>query len=425
MSDSSPKAPAFTVADLVAPLTTEAFLREHWLAETAFVSQPNPQLVEQLTAHPALASAEDLVDALAARAKVPNHITVFGPESFRSQVPAQHAMDFCRAGYTLYMVDVERVVPAAATQFVGVCAELGFIPKVYLEAFAAHAGSVSSWHYDHDINFQILLSGEKEWLIAPNQHIVNPLYAFHPSPNPYGYLDGFTEELYARDPDVPHTPPAALHSDGDGNGDGDGASLRIRATAGSVVFLPRGFWHQVEATSDCFGVNLVLKGKTWASAIAAALQFRLESSEAMRAYVAGLATASTHPAIVDTLGSQFAALKQQALAELADLTLDEVPLSGANLQLEWAPEAATRELVERGGEWLLELPDLFDNPVDIDPELAPFVAKLVALKRPFRWSQLLAIRGDLEPTNIRALIEVMHENHILVDPNADAAKSDR
>ncbi|GAB4568237.1 MAG: hypothetical protein Tsb0020_21520 [Haliangiales bacterium] len=418
MTDLSPKAPALTVADLVAPLTTEAFLRERWLPETAFVSQPNPALVEQLTAHPALASAEDLVDALAARAKVPNHITVFGPESFRSQVPAEHAMDFCRAGYTLYMVDVERVVPAAAAQFEGVCAELGFLPKVYLEAFAAHAGSVSSWHYDHDINFQILLSGAKEWLIAPNQHIKNPLYAFHPSPNRYGYLDGFTEELYARDPDVPHTPPAAPRSGGDG-------AMRIRATAGSVVFLPRGFWHQVEATSDCFGVNLVLKGKTWASAIASALQFRLESSEAMRAYVAGLATASTHPAIVDTLEPQFAALKQQALAELADLTLDEVPLSGANLQLEWAPEAATRELVERGGEWLLELPDLFDQPVDIDPELAPFVAKLVALKRPFRWSQLLAIRGDLEPTNIRALIEVMHENQILVDPSAGAAKSDR
>ena len=392
--------PPFTVADLVEPLSSEAFSRDHWRPEKAFLSRPNPRLLEALDAVPALKGPEQLTSALATRPVVPNHIMVFGPNSFRSVVPAGVAMDFCRAGYTLYMMDVEQVIPEADPLFSGIYSELGFVPRVYMEAFAAHAGSVSSWHYDHDINFQILLSGEKEWLVAPNMHIRNPIKAFHPSPGRDGALQGFREEIYARNADVPHTPLADCQ--------------RLRATAGSVMFLPRACWHQVHATSDCFGINLVIKGRTWAAAIATALQYRLEAHEDMRGYVAGMALDNTPPSVIAAMESQFPALVEIARRELAALTLEEVPLTEANIRLMWAPEADPRRLVERDDQWLLELPELFDEPVEIDDELVPFVTRLVALRYPFTWSQLIALRGDLQPTHIRALIETMKDNDILM-----------
>lgn len=395
---------ALSLSDLVAPLSVDAFLTDYWGPSAWFLSEPNPALVEILSSYEVLRSPSALTAKLAERPLVPNTIAVFGPNNFRSDVPAAAAMDFYRAGYTLYMTGIERVAADVAALFAPVCAELGFVPQVYLEAFASAAGTVSSWHYDHDINFQILLSGEKEWLVAPNRHIRNPLLAFHPTRRPDGQLRGFSEELYARDAAVPHEPLPDCE--------------RIRASAGSVVFLPRGHWHEVRATTDCFGINLVIKGKTWAAAIAAALQYRLEADEEMRGYVAGLATESTLAGVVERMERQFPALKHKAVHALAELTLDEVPLTEADLELRWAPEADNRRLVQVDGQWWLELPAMTDESIEIDSELAPFVERLVRLRYSFRWSQLIAICGDLLPTNVRALIETMKQHEILVPPES-------
>ena len=180
------------------------------------------------------------------------------------------------------------------------------------------------------------------------------------------------------------------------------------------MFLPRAYWHEVRSLTDCFGVNLVIKGKTWAAAIAAALQYRLEAMEDMRGYVAGLATAHTLPQLIEEMERGFPGLRELAVRELRDLALEEVPLSEANLWLRWAPEAQGRRLVQRGDAWVLELPALFEEPVDIDADLAPFVARLVELQGSFTWSQLLGWRGELGATHLRALLETLREHQILV-----------
>lgn len=400
MSGASSEFQPFALAELITPLSPQTFLAEHWRPGRAYLAESNARLVETLTSHRVLADPAAVVAALAASPAVADDIAVFGKDSFRGTVAASSAMKFWRAGFTLYMERVHLVAPEAAALFARVCAELGFFQPVYLEAFASRAGAVSSWHYDHDTNFQILLSGEKEWLVAPNTNIVNPLKPFHPSPGPDGALRGFREELYARDPAVPHRP--------------SGACETLRATAGTVVFLPRGHWHQVRASTDCFGVNLVVKSTTWAAAIAEALRHRLEAHEDMRAYVAGMATATTIAEVIEDMERHYPALKQLAQRELAELTLPEVPLAADNVQLAWGPDTGSRRFVEREGVWLLELPELFDEPLEVDDDLAPFIQQLVRLKYPFSWSQLLKVRGELEPTHIRALIERLRENEILV-----------
>lgn len=390
---------ALSVADLTRPLSSESFVRDHWASGEVFVSEPSPTLVERLGAFPSLREPRALVAALAARPVLPNHIRVFGPRGFRSEVPASRAMDFYRAGFTLYMHGVEEVVPDAARLFAPVYAELGFVPRVYLEAFAATAGSVSTWHYDHDINFQILLHGQKEWLVAPNHHIRNPIRSFHPVRGDDGALGGFTEEVYARDPEVPCTPVPDCR--------------RISAAPGSVVFLPRAWWHEVHARTDCFGLNVVIKGRTWAAAIAEVLQHRLEASEELRGYVSGLATARTLDPIVEAMQRSFPAIKAIAERELSELTLDEVPLAEADVRLRWAPAARVRRLAREDEGWHLHVPELFDHPVDIDDDLAPFVTRLVALRGPFTWSQVIALRGDLHPTHLRALLETLKNHGVL------------
>ena len=153
-------------------------------------------------------------------------------------------------GSNLYLPEVGEAVPEVRDLLKDVGVDLGVAPwQIAVEAFAGREGGVSSRHYDHDTNFQILLDGEKEWRLEPNVHIENPLKPFHPGASEATPWDGFEEEAYATDPRL----PTAFDPE---------KSERVRAARGTTLYVPRGHWHETRSLTDTWGINVVVKGVT-------------------------------------------------------------------------------------------------------------------------------------------------------------------
>lgn len=87
-------------------------------------------------------------------------------------------------------------------------------------------------------------------------------------------MSSFDEEAHASDPDIAMSFTNEM--------------TEVNATAGTVLFLPRGFWHEVTCRGVTWSGNLVIKGMTWAQAIGNAPVARLHRSPELRAYCDGL-----------------------------------------------------------------------------------------------------------------------------------------
>jgi len=384
------------LADLVAPLSPESFLEEHWSTGRPHLSAPRPELVANLMSIDALAGPE----ALLRRHK--QDVRLLGPDSFRSMVSPRAALDLLSEGYNLYITNADETVPEARPLLAELARDLGMAPwQLHLEAFAGVAGGVSSRHYDHDLNFQILLAGEKEWLLEENRHIRNPLMPFHPARDAGGNWLGLMEEAYAGDPDMPRAFDPAH-------------SRTLRAAAGTALFLPRGCWHETRALSDTWSVNVVMRSATLARALGRALEIRLHASPEFRAYSDGVGfgrrtfSAAERERKLDA----FRALKRAAAAALDQLTMEEAALAMLSLvgrAQRWTRAAASRAVVESDGRAALDVPGVLGAPLELEADLVDFARALCRLRHAFRWDHLRAIAGHADAQRVHDLVSRLAE----------------
>ncbi len=124
------------------------------------------------------------------------------------------------------------------------------------------------------MTLQILLSGEKEWLVEENRNIRNPLASFHPIRDRRGEWIGMQEEAYADDTAMPRAFAAG--------------SQLVRAVAGTAMFLPRSVWHETRSLTDTWSVNIVIRSATRARALGRAMEIWLHRDPAFRAYCEGV-----------------------------------------------------------------------------------------------------------------------------------------
>ena len=371
---------ALRLADLVAPLSPDEFLEQNWATGRPFLSDAHSELVERFAAIAPLASAEALL------ARHPHDVRLLGPESFRSTASPRAALDFLAAGYNLYITRVEESVPEAKRALDDMARDLGIASwQVHVEAFAGRAGGVSSRHYDHDVNFQILMSGDKEWLLEENRHIRNPLQSYHPTRDRRGEWTGLMEEAYADDADMPRAFDAGSHL--------------VLAGPGSAMFLPRSYWHETRSLTDTWSVNIVVRSATLGRALGRAIEIRLHSDPAFRAYVDGVVHGGR------TLGDgerarkrqAFEDMKRAAIGALEQMTMEEAALAMLSLvgqSYAWTPRGAGREVIDTKRGPALRAGDEDRRPVALDADTAPLARRLVALRGPFRWEHVLALAGE-------------------------------
>jgi len=368
--------------DLIAPLTVAEFRARHWSAGVPFVSQPTPSVIEKIKAIDGLQNVETLVGRLN------RDVMLFGPKHFRSSASPKEALTFLHAGFNLYISQVESALPHAISHFSDVAEALGLPPwQVSVEAFAGRAGGISTRHYDHDINFQILLEGEKVWRLEANRHLTNPLRPYHPKRTLDGSIGGFSEAAHASAPELP------LEFD-------PAHTLTIKATPGTVVFLPRGHWHEVDSLSTTWGVNLVLKGITWAQAMGAALTARLQTSPEFREYCERVSYGEGLSEAEVALGAEhFELLRTATSTALRELTRTEVALAPLATFYSWVSPPESRRIFAQGEAWFLSLPGLAE-PIEVEQVIVAPLERLLAFRAPFSWTDALNVARSLQATGL-------------------------
>lgn len=239
--------PGLDLAALVAPLGVEQFLRDHWPSRPYFSPDGPGRLA-------ALAAITEL-DAVETTITTSKRVSFFTPDG--RSVEAEHPLKLYAVGLTCYMScsHVAGLVEIAER----LASDLGIASgSLNCEAFCSVDDSRVTMHSDRDLNFAILVRGHKRWRIAENRNIRNQTSLCRPSSAPTH--DPFQLTLADALPF-----PEAMPED----------AMEIDVDPGGLLFLPRGWWHETEASGECFQVNFVMNRPMWFEVLTRALKERL------------------------------------------------------------------------------------------------------------------------------------------------------
>jgi 50S ribosomal protein L16 3-hydroxylase len=154
------------------------------------------------------------------------------------------ALKFYEAGMTIFLPNVS--TPTINRWQIQMAHSLARPPRNFLSSlFISREGNVSACHFDHLESFTIQLSGTKTWKLMENRQV--PLPTVNYSANT---LRPHQEELwlYAEKP-----LPKKVSDDAE----------RVTVTPGSILYVPRGYWHEVEAAADSISLLLAFPVYTW------------------------------------------------------------------------------------------------------------------------------------------------------------------
>ncbi|NTX53281.1 JmjC domain-containing protein [Myxococcus sp. CA039A] len=253
---------------LFAPHSGREFLAEYWPTRHLVCHGPLERLGE-LAALPELHDLEQLLHTYR------NPVMVALPdrrdEHSVIRVEAQTAAALYRSGMALILDSAERYLPLVEQWLHMVAFELGLARNAVARAifYASPSGGGNSPHFDANANIVVQVRGTKRWTLAPNTQLPLPTdrWAMNmgpPSPELASYLE---QELPEQMP--------------------EGAEV-ITLEPGSVLFVPRGYWHSTEASQDTLALNFTYSQPTWADVVSAALRQQLLKDVRWRALADGI-----------------------------------------------------------------------------------------------------------------------------------------
>lgn len=253
------------LAALVQPVGIEEFLAEHWPETPLAVHGPKERLPAPLNA-PCFDTPGAFLGQY--RGRVLFGRGAIGPRAVVSS-DADPATLY-GMGLTLYLPDVEPLIPEAAALARALESDLG-IPSgcARLTVWASPETDGAACHFDAEDVFSIQLAGRKRFSIVEEpalRHAVGSQYG----------------------PGIP--PPADLvRQVGDRLPTPDGACfVDVDMAPGSVLYLPRGHWHRTSADSDSLSVTIAIGTPTVLDVVLARLRDALVADERWRRPLGGL-----------------------------------------------------------------------------------------------------------------------------------------
>lgn len=379
------------------PLSVKQFLSEHWPHRHHVTHGPLERL-EALTRIPALQDVRSLAHAYGER------IPVWFPKELKRQtlqsIYGSHfqpldALVLYAAGATLFFKHVDRWVPALRPMLRQLEHELSLPPgSAYCSAFASpgEAGAVA--HFDHDFNFTLQLRGRKRWLIAENRHVRSPTRGY----NVLDHAQALPEELALYSP--PRLPAAMPRN-----------ATTVELEPGSVMFLPRGYWHTTHTHEESLALVFVLAPPTWGDVVLEQLRRELLKDERWRMHASGLWGEPS--------------LRAEAQRQLASL-LEQLPGAASRLQLQdfaRGQAASTARHYQRNAQASARLTgsnasgwQLSVEPRDMDPaevtlpqQFVPLCRWVLARKRPFSAQQASHSARSLHEDDVHGMLETLVE----------------
>ncbi len=245
------------LATLIHPHTTEEFAAKYAANEPFVVHHGNGTLtsLKTLTDLPFLASLEVLLKSWSA--PIQAHLPDLRDESSSIETNSNDAAKLFKNGMGLLFNEVQPLSPVLKDWLEVLRKDLGLSSQTYSRClvYATPDGKGTAPHFDQNINFVIQVHGTKTWRLAPNHHVKNPMTRHTMGSAPDPELDTYLED------DLPTQMP-------------DNAQIVV-LKPGSVLFVPRGYWHSTEALSEALALNFTFTAPTWIDLFTMALRSRL------------------------------------------------------------------------------------------------------------------------------------------------------
>ena len=233
-----------SLAALLAPKKVEAFFANAWPDEP-FLVHGDPKRLRGLADVKELASAEALA-ALPCHALLAQGQHLGGNRFGNIAVAPELAPSLLKLGVTLYFNEPEFRSRSLWKWVRTIEKDLSLAAgSIRPSAFFSAKGKGARMHFDCTESFVVQLRGRKVWRFARNASVRFP---------PVNYLEGepVPEELkpFAK---RPMKAPKKVQT--------------VTLKPGSVLYLPRGWWHATETLEDSLHLDLLTAVPTWADAI--------------------------------------------------------------------------------------------------------------------------------------------------------------
>lgn len=218
--------------------------------------------ISDLTNLPFLESLESMLNSWPD--KIQAHLPDVRDEASSVDVNATDARKLFANGMGLLFNEVQTISPLLSEKLEMIRRDLGLSALTIGRClvYATPDGKGTAPHFDQNINFVLQIHGTKKWWIAPNNDVINPLtrhtMGMDPDPEMMSYLEK----------PLPESMPENAEC--------------IELKPGSLLFVPRGYWHSTEAHGDALALNFTFTAPTWVDLLTAALRGRLALSPEWR-----------------------------------------------------------------------------------------------------------------------------------------------
>lgn len=246
------------------------FISESW-PNLPFVAHNLGDTIKPLLEIPFLHSLEELLQHW--NGPIQAHLPDLSDESSSIDVTAKDARKLFSNRMALLFNNVQNLSPTLEDWIKALAKDLGLPTSTYgrCMVYATPDGKGTAAHFDQNINFVLQIHGTKHWSIAPNTSIENPTQRFTIGQEMDPELASYSEK------EMPDEMPT--------NG-----KREIILNPGSLLFVPRGWWHSTEASGEALALNFTFSQPTWADLFILALRSRLLLSPAWRELADGVSS---------------------------------------------------------------------------------------------------------------------------------------
>jgi len=251
-----------SLAALIHPRSSLEFFAS-FAADQPFVVHGLKESVQALTQLPFLASLEAMLGSWPNPVQV--HLPDVADEASAIDASPGDARKLFANGMSLLFNDVHALSPELTRWLAAIRRDLGLSALTHGRClvYATPSGKGTAPHFDQNVNFVLQLHGTKEWWLARNDHVAQPM-----TRHTMGLPADPELQTYAHAPLPEHMPD-------------DRQSIVLEP--GSLLFVPRGVWHCTHAERDALSLNFTYTAPTWIDLLMAALRSRLALASEWRA----------------------------------------------------------------------------------------------------------------------------------------------
>jgi len=249
------------LAALIHPYSIAEF-RALYEANQPFLIHKKDENIRPLTELPFLESLDALLRSWPM--SIQAHLPDVRDEVSSIDTTAKDARKLFDNGMGLLFNEANLISPLLADWLAEIRSDLGVSHLTLARCliYATPDGKGTAPHFDQNINFVLQIHGTKKWVMAPNTSVANPM-----SRHTMGLPADPELESYIESPMPTQMPTPSVSYD---------------LKPGSLLFVPRGYWHATEAEGDALSLNFTFTAPAWIDLFTAALRSRLALSSEWR-----------------------------------------------------------------------------------------------------------------------------------------------